>query len=55
MEETYKEKIIAMRVSEVLHDEIKKRSKRRNMTMTRYIMSLINEQIIKENQYEQNK
>jgi predicted DNA binding CopG/RHH family protein len=55
MEDIYQEKRFIMRLSSVLHDEIKKRAKKRNMTMTRYITCLINEQIIKENRYEQSK
>lgn len=44
-----------MRLPKPLHIALKKLAKKYNMTMSRYIVCLINEQIIKESQYEQSK
>jgi len=54
MEVRSKEKMFIMRINESLHNELKKRSNKFNMNMTQYVVSIINEQILKENQYDKN-
>lgn len=44
-----------MRIEKPLHSELKRLAKKYNMTMSRYVICLINEQLIKESRYEQNK
>jgi len=44
-----------MRMPKPLHSELKRLAKKYNMTMSRYVVCLINEQLIKENRIEQNK
>lgn len=52
MEKKPENKILIMQIPEPLHNEIKKQAKKYNMTMTRYVVCLINEQLIKESRYE---
>lgn len=53
MEKRPENKVLIMQIPKPLHDEVKKRAIKHNMTMTRYVVCLINEQIIKENRSEQ--
>lgn len=52
MEKKPDNKTFIMQIPITMHNEIKKRAIKHNMTMTRYVTSIINEQIIKENLYD---
>lgn len=41
-----------MQMPKPLHSELKRLAKKYNMTMSRYMVCLINEQLIKESRYE---
>jgi hypothetical protein len=53
MEPKLNEKAFLMYMTGELHHELKKRASKYNMTMKEYVTRILNEQIIKENRYEQ--